>query len=74
MYGACKAGHLRFLILNTLCWRLPTFPIKSIIGTMRLNFRVRNENGCDPHVESPTQNIQLITNIVKKTYGTRLAG
>ena len=35
-------------------------PLSSTIGTTRLNFRVRNENGCDPRVEAPKQNIQFI--------------
>ena len=26
---------------------------------MRLNFRVRNENGCDPHVKAPKLNFQF---------------
>ena len=34
-----------------LSWRRPTFPRsypRSIIGPARLNFRVRDGNGCDP--------------------------
>ena len=33
-------------------------PIKSIIGTTALNFRVRNEIGCDHGVKSPTHSAQ----------------
>ena len=36
----------------------PTYsPLSSTISTTRLNFRVRNENGCDPRVEAPKQTI-----------------
>ena len=34
-------------------------PLASTIGTTGLNFRVRNENGCDPSVKPPTQKTQL---------------
>ena len=34
------------------------FPLASIIGTTELNFRVRNENGCDLRVEPPKPNFQ----------------
>ena len=37
--------------LRSLIWRRPTFPHSypcSIIGPARLNFRVRDGNGCDP--------------------------
>ena len=35
-------------------------PLASTIATTELNFRVRNENGCDPGVKPPTQKIQLL--------------
>ena len=34
-------------------------PLTSTIGTTKLNFRVRNENGCDLGVKPPTQKIQF---------------
>lgn len=46
--------------LNAVFRRLPTFPHRSIIGSTRLNCRVRNENGCDPCDESPEHNLQII--------------
>ena len=45
--------------LNTLCWRLPTFAIKTIIGSVALNFSVRNGKRCDRYDKSPTQNVQI---------------
>jgi len=48
----------RFFVLSTLCWRRPTLPYMSTIGSGRLNCRVRNENGCDPSDKAPTQKAQ----------------
>ena len=35
------------------------FPPKSIIGSTRLNFSVRNGKRCDPCDKSPTQKVQI---------------
>ena len=40
------------------------FSLASIIGTMVLNFCVRNENRCDHHVKPPTYKTQYISNQV----------
>ena len=54
----CETPFL-FLVLNTLCWRLPTLPsYESTIGDSELNFRVRNGNGCTLASKAPTYNIQ----------------
>ena len=37
-------------------------PLTSTIGTTVLNFRVRNEIGCDHCVKTPTQKIQFLLN------------
>ena len=34
------------------------FPLASIIASTGLNFRVRNENGCDPSDESPEHKVR----------------
>src|SRR2546422_6887733 len=42
---------MRIRPLASLSWRRPTFPHSypcSIIGPARLNYRVRDGNGCDP--------------------------
>lgn len=47
-----------FGCINTVCWRWPTLPFeKSTIGARKLNFRVRNENGCTLSANSPTYKI-----------------
>ena len=52
--------------VSTLCWRWPTLPFASTIGSGRLNCRVRNENGCDPSAEAPTQNAQTFCLLNKR--------
>src|SRR3989339_2223721 len=49
----------QFLESNTQCWRLPTFAKKTIIGSTRLNFSVRNGKRCDPCDKSPTLKTRL---------------
>ena len=39
---------------STRCWRLPTFALKTIIGSIALNFSVRNGKRCDHYDKSPT--------------------
>ena len=45
---------MAFLESSTRCWRLPTFAIKTIIGSTGLNFSVRNGKRCGPCDKSPT--------------------
>ena len=44
--------------LNTLFWRLPTFAMKTIIGSVALNFSVRNGKRCDCYDKAPEHYIQ----------------
>ncbi|KKS50103.1 MAG: hypothetical protein UV91_C0007G0002 [Candidatus Nomurabacteria bacterium GW2011_GWF2_43_24] len=48
---------LPYSLLNPLSWRLPTFAMKTIIGSVTLNFSVRNGKRCVRYDESPRQNI-----------------
>ena len=41
-------------------WRLATLPFTSTIASTELNFRVRNEIGCDLSDKSPEHNLQHI--------------
>ena len=43
-----------FLGSSTRCWRQPTFAKKTIMGSTRLNFSVRNGKRCGPCDKSPT--------------------
>ncbi len=36
-------------------------PLSSTIGAGGLNFRVRNENGCDPAAKAPAQRAQSVS-------------
>lgn len=50
---------LPYSLLNPLSWRLPTFAMKTIIGTSGLNCSVRNGKRCDSAVEVPEHYIQV---------------
>jgi len=47
---------------NTLSWHLPTFAIKTIMGTSGLNCSVRNGKRCISAVEAPGHYIRELTN------------
>ena len=55
-----------FVIEN--CVLAPTYspPKRSTIGDEKLNFRVRNENGCTLLANAPTHNIQFSIHHLKK--------
>ena len=42
-----------FLGFSTMFWRLPTFAVKAIIGSIRLDFSVRNGKRYYPYDKSP---------------------
>ena len=50
-------NYLLVIESSTRCWRLPTFAMKTIIGSTRLNFSVRNGKRCDPCDKSPRQKV-----------------
>ena len=48
-----SAKTVQRTVFTVLCWRFPIFPGRlqpSIVGTIQLNFRVRNGNGCTLNV------------------------
>ena len=52
---------MAFCILDSSAqsWQLPTFAIKTIIGSTGLNFSVRNGKRCDPCDKPPRQCAQM---------------
>src|SRR5215475_12809423 len=55
-----------------LSWQRPTFPHSypcSIIGSVGLNFRVRDGNGCDPH-DMTTRKVKEVDNRESKVQRT----